>query len=34
MDAAYENLTTGRRKKKGGVQLFYAEKFEFAFRLL
>ncbi len=34
MDEAYQILATGKRRKKGGVQLFYAEKFQFAFRLL
>lgn len=34
MDDAYQLLATGKKRKKGGVQLFYAEKFEFAFRLV
>lgn len=34
MQYAYDGLATGKKKKKGGIELFYAEKFEFAFRLL
>ena len=32
MMEAYEQIATGKRHKKGGVPLFHAEKFEFAFR--
>jgi hypothetical protein len=32
MLAAYEQIATGKRHKKGGIRLFHSEKIEFALR--